>query len=132
MALRLALPSAALAAALAAGTLAGCGYSSAAFPMTRETVWPVAMAEAVTWQPTLIDEEKFLVESVKVDLADAEMVYRMKVEVDPNPFARRPSTRVYVRIAQTKPKRIRFAEAERAFLANLEVRLRQLARSGRP
>jgi len=132
MALRGALSAAALPVALAVASLAGCGDSSAACPVPRERVGNVAMAEAVAWRPTLIDEEKFLVESVKVNLADAEMVYRMKVEVDPNPFARRPSTRVYVRIAQTKPKRIRFAEAERAFLANLEVRLRQLARSGRP
>ena len=132
MALRGALSAAALPAALAVASLAGCGYSSAAFPLPREQVWNVAMAEAVAWQPTLIDEEKFLVESVKVDLADAEMVYRMKVEVDPNPFARRPSTRVYVRMAQTKPKLKRFVEAERAFLANLAVRLREMARTVGP
>jgi hypothetical protein len=115
--------------AVACGLLsaaAGCS-SSASFRYDRETVWRAAVGEAVIWRPTLIDDQKYVVESVKSDLAGSEQSYRLEVRRNPNPFARRPSTKVHVRMQQTRPKKVRFNRLEKEFLLALEAKLQAMA-----
>jgi hypothetical protein len=117
---------AAWAVALATAALAGCS-SSATYPYERDFVWTLAVAEATVWRPTLIDERRHLIISEKTNLAGAELAYKLQLQPDLNPFARRPSTRAVVSIVQTKPSRRRFVEDERRFLSKLRIALDALA-----
>jgi len=116
-------------ALVVAGT-AGC-MRSASYPFRRDLVWRVAMTEATVWHPTLIDDDNRRVISEKTDLAGTELKYETKVEHDLNPFAPRPSTRVYVRMAQVKPQRRSFADLERQFLRKVAAILEAAARASR-
>ena len=122
---------AAAGAGLLAGLAGGCTHSSAAFPLDRQAVWRVAMAQAVTWRPDVIDEDKLLVRATKTGLNENKLTYELKVRTDLNPFARRPSTRALVRIAQTAPKRKRFWDEERQFLNRLAGMVQQPGAVGR-
>ncbi len=117
-----------VAASAGAGVLGGCTYSSAAFPYDQQVVWQVAMSQAVVWHPDLIDDDARLVRATKIGLGDQKLTYEMKVRTDLNPFARRPSNRVYVRIAQRSPKRRRYTREEREFLRGVGVALAQVTR----
>ena len=112
--------------ALAAAS-AGCIHRSASFPYTREHVWQAALAEAMVWRPNRIDETRFVISSTKADLAGGEVAYELKLTRDPNPFARRPSTRAWVRMVQTRPVRRRFAQAEIDVLRKLRANSDALA-----
>ncbi|KKK79639.1 hypothetical protein LCGC14_2831480 [marine sediment metagenome] len=118
---------------LLAGVVPGCTHSSASYPFERKVVWQVAVAETIVWGPNLIDEKKFLVTSSKTDRAGKEMLaWELRVVVDPNPFAIRPSTRAYVRIIQKSPKRQRYLQSEREFLARLGETLRAMKSAPSP
>lgn len=117
---------AAWAVALATVALAGCS-SSATYPYEREFVWTLAVAEAMVWRPTLIDDEQHRIVSEKTNLAGTELIYKLQLQPDLNPFARRPSTRAVVSVVQTKPSRKRFVEYERRFLAKLRASLEAMA-----
>lgn len=109
--------------ALAAAAMGGC-ETSAAFPFDRDTVWRAAVGESIVWRPDLIDDVIYRVTATKVNLARTEeLKYELEVISDPNPFARRPSTRVYVSMRQTKPRRIRFTQQEKEFLEKVADRL---------
>ena len=122
----------ALACLLQAGLLAGCTESSASYPYDKDTVWNAAIAEAAVWGPTLIDEDDLLIRSEKTNLAGTEILYELKVRTDYNPFARRPSTRVHLRMGQTQPKRMRFEPMERRFLVKLGDTLQAMTARRRP
>jgi len=117
--------------ALAAATMAGCMPSSAAYPYSRDVVWQAAVAESIVWRPYPIEEDKHRVTSEKVGLAGEEMHYELEVKTDANPFARRPSTRVFVSMVQKKPKRRQFREQEQAFLQKLRATLDAQQRGAR-
>ncbi len=108
-----------------AATMAGCQGSSSSYPFDRDTVWRVAVGEAIVWRPNLIDGNKYFIESIKTDLAGTEQRYRLEVVRDPNLFARRPSTRIYVRMEQTRPRRLRFSDLEKEFLMRIRARLQE-------
>ena len=95
-------------------------------------VWRAAVGEAVVWRPSLIDDETYLIESVKTNLAGSEQRYKLTVDRDPNLFARRPSTRVYVRMEQTRPNRVRFKRLEKEFLMRLKAKLSELTPARTP
>lgn len=123
---------AALAFGLLAAALTGCSTTSQSFPLDRDMVWRAAVGEAVVWRPTLINDETYLIESVKTNLTGAEQRYKLTVDRDPNPFARRPSTRVYVRMGQTRPNRVRFKRLEKEFLMRLKAKLSELTPARSP
>lgn len=105
--------------------ITGC-ETSAAFPFDYDIVWRAAVGEAIVWHPDLIDDVQrpYRVSCTRANLAGTEEVkYELEVARDPNPFARRPSTRVYVHIRQTKPTRRRFTQMEREFLEKITERL---------
>lgn len=103
--------------------MAGCGGTSSSYPFDRDTVWRAAVGEAVVWRPDLIDSNKYFIESIKTNLTGTEQRYRLEVVRDPNLFARRPSTSIYVRMEQTQPRRIRFSDLEKEFLMRIRARL---------
>ena len=107
---------------LLAAAMSGCHGSSATFPFERETVWRAAVGEATVWAPNRIDTEKYIIESTKTDLV-SERHYELSVTRDPNLFARRPSTKVHVRMRQTQPRGIEFTRLEREFLIRLRAKL---------
>ncbi|HET6428063.1 MAG TPA: hypothetical protein VFJ30_06630 [Phycisphaerae bacterium] len=119
---------AAAGAALAA-TAGGCIHTTAAFHADRQAVWRVAMGQAVVWRPDVIDERALEVRATKTGAKDSEFTYQLKVRTDLNPFARRPSTRVLVRIAQTNPRK-RYWDEERLFLNRLAGNLQQTGAVG--
>ena len=104
--------------------ITGC-ETSAAFPFDYNTVWNAAVGEAIVWHPDLIDDRQrpYRVSCTRTSLTGTELKYDLTVDRDHNPFARRPSTRVYVSIRQTKPTRIRFTQVERDFLEKVAERL---------
>ena len=90
------------------------------------------MGEAIAWRPTLIDDKKYVIESDKTDLAGSEQHFELKVRRNPNLFARRPSTKVYVRMEQTEPKRVRFNRLEAEFLMRLKYKLEAMTAPATP
>jgi len=115
-----------LAALAALPLLAGCRYTSQTYHFDKAKVWSAAAGQAVAWHPDSIDEDDLSVESVKTDLAGNEIRYRLEVATDLNPFVRRPSTRVFVRMERIKPSRERFSQLEQDFLAKVQARLHAL------
>lgn len=107
--------------------LTGCRGSSASFPFDRDTVWRAAVGETIVWRPNLIDPDKYIVQSTKTDLGGSEYRYELRVAPDLNIFARRPSTRVHVRMQQALPETVRFKRLEREFLAGLKAKLAELS-----
>lgn len=112
-----------LAALAALSGLAGCRYSSQAYHFDKAKVWSAAAGQAVAWHPDSIDEDDLSVESVKTDLSGNEIRYRLEVATDLNPFVRRPSTRIFVRMERVKPSRQRFSQLEQDFLAKVQAKL---------
>ncbi len=111
--------------------ITGCG-TSAAFPFNYDTVWNAAVGESIVWRPDLIDDQQrpYRVSATKTDLATGtELKYELEVANDLNPFARRPSTRVYVSMRQTKPRRVRFTQMEKEFLGKIAERLTTISPS---
>ena len=83
--------------AIIAPVMTGCG-TSATFPFDYETVWNASVSEAIVWHPEVIDEEQrpYRIFAVRNDLmTGTELKYELEVCNDLNPFARRPSTRVF-------------------------------------
>jgi len=121
---------------LACGILAAglCGCQSArSYHFDRDTVWRAAIGEAVVWRPNVIDDEKYIIESRKIDpIAGTELHYQLKVVPDINPFAPRPSTRIYVRMEQLEPKSIRFKRLEEEFLMRVNFKLEALSQPASP
>jgi len=109
-----------VAAGVVASVAGGCSdpffSTTASFRADRQTVWDVAMAQAVVWHPELIDDKNRVVRATKTGLDDSERTYELKVRTDLNPFALRPSTRVLIRIAETGKNRKRHWDEEREFL----------------
>jgi hypothetical protein len=101
---------------------AGCA-SSQAYPHDQAAVWQVAVGEAVIWRPDRIDEKKFHIEGLKRDLGGQELQYDIDLRTDWNVFARRPSTRVFVSVRQTKPRYVRFDRMEKDFLLRVQEKL---------
>lgn len=111
--------------------ITGCG-TSAAFPFNYDTVWNAAVGESIVWHPDLIDDRQrpYRVFSTKTTIpAGTELKYELEVANDLNPFARRPSTRVYVSMRQTKPRRVRFTQMEKEFLGKIAERLTTISPS---
>ncbi len=108
--------------AVAAAVTGGCG-TSAVFPFDKQTVWQAARGEAIVWHPTLIDDNRFCVKAAIANTTGAEVRYDLEVTKDMNPFATRPSTRVYVYMRQTRPRRVNFPQMERDFLIKVAERL---------
>ena len=117
----------AVAAASLAAAMAGCGGTSANFSYDRESVWRVAVGEAVVWRPDLIDDQKYIIESTKKHPEGVEYHYELKVTQNRNVFARRPSTTVYVWMGQTAPTQTRFNRLEKEFLLRLKATLQELS-----
>jgi hypothetical protein len=110
---------------LAAAVLGGCGGTSVNYPLDKQLVWRASVAEAMVWRPKIYEEE-YRVISERSDLAGNSFRYELKVRRNPNPFARRPSTRVTVSMEQTAPSRRRFVGLEEEFLQSLKAMLVQL------
>ncbi len=110
--------------AIAGLAITGCG-TSAAFPFNYDTVWNAAVGESIVWRPDLIDDQQrpYRVFSTRTIPGGMELKYELEVANDLNPFARRPSTRVYVSMRQTKPERVRFKQMEKEFLGKIAERL---------
>ncbi|MDY7009572.1 MAG: hypothetical protein SVV80_02320 [Planctomycetota bacterium] len=110
--------------AIAGLAITGCG-TSAAFPFDYDTVWRAAVGEAIVWHPDLIDDQQrpYRVSCTKTNLDGMVFKYELEVVNDLNLFARRPSTRVYVNMRQTKPRRVRFTQMEKEFLGKIADRL---------
>ncbi len=105
--------------------ITGC-ETSAAFPFDYDTVWQASVGEAIVWRPDMIDDQQrpYRIYCTKTSLGGGTVLkYDLKVDRDHNLFARRPSTRVYVSIRQTKPTRIRFTQMEKDFLEKVAERL---------
>lgn len=111
--------------AAVAAALSGCGGSNASFPFDRETVWRAAVGEAIVWRPNRIDENDYVVESTKAGLGGVRYEYWLKLRRDPNPFARRPSTTLHVRMGQIAPETVRFTALEQEFLLRVKARVEQ-------
>ena len=111
---------------LAAAVLSGCGGTTATYPLDKQLVWRASVGEAMVWRPKIYEEEYRIV-SERSDLAGNSFRYELKVRRNPNPFARRPSTRVTVSMEQTAPSRRRFVGLEEEFLQSLEAMLIQLS-----
>ena len=118
--------------ATAPALLAGCYPSSQAFPYDQQTVWRVAVGEAIMWRPERIDDKQQTIIATKIDLTGNELQYQAEVKTDPNIFARRPSTRVYVTMGQTKPKEVRYYNLEEQYLGQIEARLNEMKRPALP
>ena len=110
---------------LAAAILGGCGGTSVNYPLDKQLVWRASVGEAMVWRPKIYEEEYRIV-SERKDLAGNAWRYELKVRRNPNPFARRPSTRVTVSMEQTAPSRRRYVELEEEFLQSLEATLIQM------
>jgi len=121
-----------LVAFVALSALVGCRYSNQAYRFDKTKVWSAAAGQAVAWHPDSINEQDQTVESVKTDLTGNEIRYRLEVATDLNPFARRPSSRVFVRMERIKPSRERFKQLEQDFLAKIQARLDALNPPTRP
>jgi len=102
---------------------AGCWGTSATFHYDRDTVWKVAVGQSIIWRPNVIDDKNYEISTTKQNPAGNEIKYQVKVRRDPNIFATKPSTKVYVYIRQTKPHYIRLRQFERDFLARLAEEL---------
>lgn len=110
---------------LAAAVFSGCRGTSVNYPLDKQLVWRACVGEAMVWRPK-IDEDEHRIVSERSDLAGNSFRYELKVRRNPNPFVRRPSTRVTVSMEQTAPTRRRFARLEEQFLQSLEATLVQL------
>ncbi|MCD4699061.1 MAG: hypothetical protein K8R91_00605 [Phycisphaerae bacterium] len=110
--------------AIAGLAITGCD-TSAAFPFNYDTVWHAAVGEAIVWRPDLIDDQQrpYRVSCTKTNLDGTAFEYELEVAKNHNLFARRPSTRVYVSMRQTKPRRVRFTQMEKEFLGKIAERL---------
>jgi len=110
------------AAAILAGAVlaaaAGCTHSTRVYPYEAETVWQACIAECVIWRPDMINEDHHVITSTRVLLGGGEVSSDLKVTRLP-PIMKRPRTRVSVRMAQTKPKTVRFTNEETRLLDRL-------------
>ena len=109
---------------LAAAVLGGCGGTSVNFPLDKQLVWRASVGEAMVWRPKVYEEEYHIV-SERSDLAGNSFRCELKVRRNPNPFARRPSTRVTVSMEQTAPSRRMFVGLEEEFHESLKAMLVQ-------
>jgi hypothetical protein len=108
-----------------AAALGGCRGTSANYPLDKHLVWRASQGEAMVWRPKIY-QEQYRIVSERRDLAGNAYRYELKVRSNPNPFARRPSTRVTVIMEQTSPSRRRFVQLEEQFLQSLQAVLVQL------
>ena len=115
-----------LLALLAAGG-GGCTHSTAVFAYERRVVWQAAIGECVIWRPELIDEENFRITSTRIGLGGVELKYELRVDREPS-LPARPRSRVYVRMAQTKPTSRRFVQEEKIVLRRIGASLEAVAR----
>jgi hypothetical protein len=110
-----------LAVAFAAG---GCSAgSSRTFEHDRPTVFRAAVAEAVAWRPTSIDEEEHRIAVERSDLSGNAWRYVVKVEPVWNPFAGEETSRVRVSAWRTEPVRQRLLRVETEYLLGMASRL---------
>ena len=116
---------------IAAAVLSGCNGTSATYPLDRQIVWRAAVGEAMVWRPKIYEDE-YRILSERGDLVGNRFRYELKVRRDPNPFGRRPRTRVTVTMEQTAPVRRRFVRLEEDFLQGLDLKLLELTAPPQP
>lgn len=102
----------------------GCNYSysTLAYRVDRDTAFQAAVQEAMVWHPQ-VDDQNYRITSEKFGMGQTEVSYECLVQTDYNPFAFRPSTRIFIRMEQVKPTQKRFTQAEQEFLLGVKSRL---------